>query len=137
MFKKLCCVAVCMVLAGYLAISYRTPIFERYSDTFTVYLNSPSSLSTEIAVDRWDFLTLNKVYGESFVTNAEFDLQKLIDDFSAKLVLTESGGGVINYYFYSPMIKYKKSIKNQAVNLHVAYRGEVLTIGSPIIFGSF
>ena len=54
-----------------------------------------------------------------------------------RLLFTEKAGDVTNYYYYSPRLGECVLLSGQAVNLHIALRGESGCAGSPLIFGGY
>ena len=137
MFKKLCCVAFSFIAILYMTMCYRMPVFSEYAKDFELYLNCPSSTCQIIKATKLESVFIGRIYGESFKADKNFDAGKLVDRFNAKLVKVEVVNGIENYYYYSPKIKYKKQLFGERVNIHVAVTKTQITIGSPIIFGSF
>ena len=62
---------------------------------------------------------------------------QIAQSYDAELVARESLGGSVSYYFYSPRWENGAMVAGQAVNLHIAVRGDRCVVGSPIIFGGF
>ncbi len=114
------------------------PVFHAYSNEFQVCVDSPSSSGKIITVSKAEYPFTVGVKGESFqVEIKDFDLKKTLNDFSAKVLFIESIEDGVSYYAYSPKIRYKKQIKNQTVNMQIHFGKNLVTIGAPIIFGSF
>jgi len=114
------------------------PVFHAYSNEFQVCVNSPSSSGKIITVSKAEYPFSVGVKGESFqVKIKDFNLEKTLNDFSAKVLFTESIEDGVSYYAYSPKIRYKKQIKNKTVNMQIHFAKTTVTVGSPIIFGSF
>lgn len=114
------------------------PIFNSYAQDFEVYLSDGSSNAQIVSVNRWEYVFLSGIKGESIKLEKErFDLEKFIYDSRAQIVMEEDLIGVKNIYAFSNNIKYVKTIRGIKVNIHIAISPEQVTIGSPIIFGSF
>ena len=112
------------------------PVFVEYSIDFEVYLNSASS-SAQISNTNFGFLGVKNIRGESFKTDIEdFNMEEFINDYSARIVFVEEIEQGVSYYAYSPKIKYRSKLFGQTINLHI-FIGKQVTIGAPLIFGSF
>ncbi len=138
MLKKICViVSSLIVLCGAVMVS-TTPVFSDYGDRFEVYLNSSSSLAKAVSVSGKQLIFLKNVEGESVKVSAKgFNLDELFKEFDATVKFTEQAEQVVIYYTYSPKIKYRKKVKGERVNLQVAVGREQITLGAPLIFGSF
>ena len=114
------------------------PIFSGYSNNFEVYQARGSILSPITNCTALEMLFMRKVAGEGCKVDAsEFDLAEFLYEYDAKIVFIEQTGGITSYYAYSPKVKYLENIGGKVVNLQVAVRGEQITLGAPIIYGSF
>ena len=136
MFKRLCViiVAVMLIISGYFINS--RPVFVEYSNNFEVYLNSASS-SAQIANTKFGFFSVKNIRGESFKIDIEdFNIEDFLNDYSARIVFVEEIEQGVSYYAYSPKIKYRSKLFGQTINLHI-FIGKQVTIGAPLIFGSF
>ena len=111
--------------------------------THTFYLQSKSSQ----ALIKHE-LTLGDIFrirGESVelvlesedVKNPYAFACQIAQHYGAELVAQECAGGSVSYYFYSPRWENGAMVAGQAVNLHIAVRGDRCVVGSPIIFGGF
>lgn len=105
----------------------------------TFYLNSASSQSlikTELILS-----DLTRIRGESVAflheQNAEELAKEIFDRYGAKILFTESAGGVTSYYGYAAGLGEPISLQGQRINLHVAVSKERCAVGTPIIFGGF
>ena len=122
-----------------IAISLNTakPIFKDYSDNYELYLNENSSNASIISVNQTTYPFIHNKYGESCTVNKDFDIMAFFGEMSADLVFIEKLDNGICYYAYSPKIKYKKSIGQKIVNLHVFIGTDRIKIGSPLIYGGY
>lgn len=57
--------------------------------------------------------------------------------YDARLLFSESAGGVDNYYYYSPRLGGAVRLYGHPVNLHIAVRAGGAAVGSPLIFGGY
>ncbi len=138
MFKKICLFISCVLVLSSIYHINKTPIFKDYATKYEVYLNSPDSTANFIMVDQPNFCFLSGVKGESFKTEKNtFDLESFLKDFSANLVFLEEIEQGVSYYAFSNKIKYRTTLHNKTVNLHVFINDTMVTIGSPLISGSF
>lgn len=148
--KVLYCVAI-VISVFYLLCSstFFKPTFIGANGNYTLHFNTPSSSASfkvfscgEIASYK-DFAF--NVKGESLFldfVNCEKQeslkfVNKQIKQKRARLVFEEVGEWGICEYYYSPLIKNYVIIKNKKVNLQIAYSLTSVTLGSPMIFGSF
>ena len=60
-----------------------------------------------------------------------------LTELKCKKVHSESVNGITNYYFYSDKLIKKQIINGKMVNIHLAVTNNYLTIGYPIIYGSY
>lgn len=138
MFKKICVVLSCLLVLSGTYLFSRTPIFNDYSSVFEVYLNSADSTAEFKTVNISEFKFLSGVRGESFKTDKDnFDLQDFLESFSANLVFTEQIEHGVSYFAFSKDIKYRTTLSNKPINLHVFIGENNVVVGSPIISGSF
>lgn len=130
-----------LIIALFLVCVYfvnRKPVFIDYSNSFVLYTNSNSSNCAFKSVNRLEYCFSINVFGEECSVKKEnFDLQEFLDDFSARIVLVEHTESGTSYYAYSNKVKYLQVIKGQKINLHVAISGDMVYLGSPVIYGSF
>ena len=136
MFKKAFIVLFCAVFILSVYLLNAEPVFD--GEKIEVYTVSGSSNALIKTVDKYEYLFLPTVKGDSVRLNADgFDVLKLLNDYDAKMIMIERLDGVECYYAYSSKIRYREIIGGKRVNLQIAVRGEIVTVGSPIIYGSF
>jgi hypothetical protein len=129
-----------MVILTFVCVGYvnSKPLFSKYSENFIVYVGSNSSNAEILTVDSKDYMSLKKVTGESVkISSSNFDVYDFFEKYNAEIVFTETVDGVVSYYGYSKDIKYQTIIGGKRINLHVAKAKNLVTVGSPIIYGSF
>lgn len=142
MFKKILVCFLSLLLIFGIAIVNKKPIFSGYASNFEVYLGESSSNAKIVNANKIDFLFLNKVCGESFkIDSLDFNIDKFLVKQNAKIVFIEEIESGISIYAYSRTIKYKKRIKGKMVNLQIFIPKDIentkITVGTPIIYGSF
>lgn len=134
-FSYILAVILTLACVGYVNTK---PLFSNYSDSFTVYVGSNSSNAQILTVDSKDYRFIKDVTGESVkISNLGFDENEFFEKYNAKIVFTETTDGVVSYYGYSKDIKYQTTIGGKRINLHVAVTKDSVTVGAPIIYGSF
>lgn len=134
-FSYILAVILTLACVGYVNTK---PLFSNYSDSFTVYVGSNSSNAQILTVDGKDYRFIKDVTGESVkISNLGFDVNEFFEKYNAKIVFTETTDGVVSYYGYSKDIKYQTTIGGKRINLHVAVTKDSVTVGAPIIYGSF
>ena len=75
--------------------------------------------------------------GESVVTDESFDLNGFVKSRNLKLLFTEIAGDVTIYYYSYPFAEYFRYVNGYAVNMQIAVAQKRVTIGVPVIYGSF
>ena len=113
------------------------PLFSDYSSRFEVYFFDYSSLNGVKNVDKSEYVFCFNLRGESCVVENDYTVEQILQDFNAKVVKTEHHDNGTSIYAYSKKIKYKKKVFNKVVNLHIELSNGKITLGSPIIYGSF
>ena len=137
MFKKILASIVFIICLAFIYQINFKPIFNDYAQTFQVCLNDKGSASQICLVNKQQFKTLKGVYGESCVVEKDLDANTILSDFKAKIVLVEDSGSGNSIYAYSSKIKNHVTINGRMVNLHIHTQKDLITVGSPIIYGSF
>ncbi len=137
MFRKLTCLFCVLICVLAFWSQNNTPVFYKYGGEYELYLGSASSLAQTVKVNGGEYRLYTSVMGEACTVNSNASVNDILKDFDATVVKTESAGEVINYYAYSPKIKYVKTAFGKRFNLHIAVSGEKIKLGAPMIFGSF
>ncbi len=131
---------------GYLAPK---PFFDCDKGQYTFYLYSQSSNAEIITVNakkaKEQIKSLKDIKGQSiFLDYSLIDEQSCLNWASeqiasknATLVFTEEGEWGKNEYYYSPLIASFCIINGNRINLHVAVNEKGISIGSPLLFGSY
>lgn len=65
------------------------------------------------------------------------DALKFIHQFNYEIVYSEMVGKIFTLYAYSPQISNCVYVNNQKVNLEVAVTNSTVTVGTPVILGSY
>lgn len=140
MSKKLAVILMAIIICFTLFKPNKNPIFCDYASNFEIYLNSASSNANIVQVDLDEYNSFSKIKGESFKTEKEdFCVFEFFREMKAVILFTETVEEGVSYYGYSRSINYMDTLKGQTVNLHVfiSNTNNQVTIGSPIIYGSF
>lgn len=83
-------------------------------------------------------LNLSQLSGESFCFNGTLkDIADILKSLEAQIVKTENNSSIYIIYAYSPKIFKSVFVENQKVNIQIAKKQELTTVGSPLILGSF
>ena len=137
MFKKITATILSVLLLSTVPLFNAKPVFKGYSSEYEVYINSASSSAEIIRVSEKEFPFVKEVCGEAIkIELGQFSLEKFLEEFSAKVVFIEEISEGVSYYAFSKKIKYRKKIRGKTVNLQI-FVGESVTVGTPIICGSF
>lgn len=137
---KSCCVFLSVLLVVVL-FGTQTLKFEGVGDSYCFYVGDDSSccqiINVEVKNAEKIKRSLDGISGESFKTKKLSDVDKVIEDYDAKLQFSEQIGETTINYYYTDKLSYFKRIKGKKVNLQTARSNEVYTVGTPLIFGSF
>lgn len=137
MIKKLLVVIFAILCLSSVKVANSQPIFKGYADSFELYLGGQKSGVEIVRASINLFPFIHNVCGESFkMEAANFNLETFFKQFNAQILFIEEISEGICYYAYSPKIKYRQQVLGEIVNLHV-FVGKQITVGSPIIYGSF
>ena len=138
MFKRICTFfSIIIVLFGVFLLNYK-PMFADFTDRLELYLDENSSNAQIISVETIDYRFIKNIKGESFKIDKKcFSLDEFLNKTGGKVIFTETTEYGVSYYCYSNSIKYRKQIRGEIINLHVFVGKEQVTIGSPLIYGSF
>jgi hypothetical protein len=137
MFKKLCLVVLSLVFILFIGIANEAPMFSGYAREYEIYTESASSNARIIKANKNIYPFITAKVGESCKIKGVFELHKFLADMKAEIVLIEPTGEGTSYYAYSKNIRYLKTIRGKRVNLQVFIGKTSVTVGSPIIYGSF
>ena len=64
-------------------------------------------------------------------------VERILDEYRAKICFVEEAAGTLSYYCYSPRLKNGVLLEGRKINLHIAVRAESIALGTPIIFGGY
>ncbi len=137
-FTLLVAVAITLLLGMGIRV-FRVSKFADIQGEHAFYLYSASSQAKRVnalAVQDIFFVTGESV-GFTAEENGETLARELAARYGAEILLCEEACGVISYYAYTPVWSERVCVEGQAVNLHIAVRGNACVVGSPIIFGGF
>ncbi len=71
------------------------------------------------------------------VTLSAKDATKFIKRLNCTQVYSQEINGITNYYFYTDKLPKKQVVKGEKINIHLAVKGGVVTLGYPFIYGSY
>ena len=132
-------VSVCV---GVLALFFACPFcaVEGEKGYFLYSESSQAVIKESFSLKEAFFLT-----GQSVRVELEFKTDKEREDWvkgelerwKAVLLFKENADGVVCYYAYCSRLGRGILLNGEFVNLHIAVRGNVATVGSPIVFGGY
>ena len=138
MLKKVFCVILAIATIVGVNLLCSLPLFYGLSDGYTVYLNDNSSIASAVKLNSPIYPFMAKVKGESCKVKKDgFSVDEFFKERNATILFTEELDGITCYYGYSEDIKFNTIVGDKIVNLQVAVAENSVTVGSPIIFGSF
>lgn len=145
-----CLIAFCLCLS-FICFEYlkESATFNSAVGNYTFYLNTPSSNAKIVTVSAKNAneraKRLGKIEGQSlyidFLDLSKSDCKQFINEQikskKARFCFSESGDWGQSYYYFSPQISDYIIINETKVNVHVVVCDKGVSIGSPLIFGSF
>ena len=125
-----------------------SPVFVSDRGVYTLYTQNSSSNAALYTLTKEEYdklLFVGNLTGESlfldfFKVGKDYALQtakKQIINKNAHLVFSESGEWGVCEYYYSNKLSNYVIVRGKKVNIHIAYGKNSLTIGTPLIYGSF
>lgn len=107
--------------------------------TFYTYSKSSSTKITTLPEHKsQNFIYFkNTLKGESVQFFSEEKASALLNELNAVFIFEEGGADFYCKYFYSSKIDDYIVLNGRKVNVHVAYDDGLITVGTPMIFGSF
>ena len=137
MLKKLTFIFLILSLLIHIFKINNQPIFSDYASSFEICFESNSSVNKFVTVSKDEFSFIYGIKGQSFKTaKNDFNLNQFLQKEKAKVVFFEKIEEGTSCYAYSSKIKNHLIINGKKVNIQI-FLGEEVTVGSPIIFGSF
>ena len=138
MLKKAFFLLLAFVVIVVLWATNCVPLFKEVANKYELYISEHSSNALSVEVQKHEFPFVKNVTGESCKIAVEkFCLVEFFEDFNGEILFIEQTEEGVSYYGYSPLIKYRKQLRGEIINLHVFISKEQVTVGSPIIYGSF
>lgn len=138
MLKKVFCIVLAIAVVVAVNLLCSLPLFYGLSDGYTVYLNDGSSMASRVKLNSPIYPFMAKVKGESCKLKKDgFSIDEFFKERNAAILFIEDLDGITCYYGYSEDVKFNALVDGKKVNLQVAVAENSVTVGSPIIFGSF
>lgn len=142
MRKKIILPLICLIFFCYFWQISAKPLFSEYGKTFEIYSSGKSSGQIKF-VSEQDFSKLFFMYGES--VSLAYDvkvpstfIETVLKKYNAKVVMQKENSIGKNVYAYSKDVKYIERVGGKRVNLHIFIsKNGKITLGSPLIYGSF
>ena len=112
-----------------------------YLVSSTLFINEDvyavTSLKSSSKIKTINVKPFNSEYGIYKNFEPSYNYDSLIDKLNAKLIYVEEVDGVKSLYYYAKNLPQKELVNGKIVNVHVAISLTKITVGSPIIYGSF
>lgn len=137
MFKKVGCIIFSLTALMILWGIYHKPVFGGYAREFEAYKGFYSSQAQIVKTDFFGYGFIFDGTGEAVTLEKGTSAQRIISDFGATEVLTESVDGGTCYYCYSPNLKNEKIVDGKRVNLQIFDGDKYVKVGTPLIFGGY
>nr|MBO4518084.1 hypothetical protein [Clostridia bacterium] len=137
MFKKTALIfaAIIFCFCFYSLYAFKRPVFGAYADKFELYLSSGSSGTNIVYATGRDYASFGGIKGESCYVSVSYE--RVLKDFSATHVFSETTECGESYYAYSPRLKYRIILNGRRVNIHYYAGDKQNKLGTPIIFGGY
>ena len=137
MFKKTALIfaAIIFCFCFYSLYAFKRPVFGAYADEFELYLSSGSFGGNIVYATEKDYPSFSGIKGESCYVGVSYE--RVLKDFSATHLFSETTECGESYYAYSPLLKYKIVLNGKTVNIHYHAGNAQNKLGTPIIFGGY
>ena len=135
MFKKILCVFAVLGVIAYIYAQNALSELASLEGEKTYYVGVAAS-NAYILNEKDAGVFLDKVKGESCRVN-DMGVETIMKEYKAAEVFVEEAEGTTSYYCFSPLLKRSVIIKGREINLHIAVKNDEVTVGTPLIFGSF
>lgn len=146
-----------LILSCVLLLPNKTPVFsgdeQQFEASYTFYTKSPSDyIKNAIVVQNGNMYLvnckssdanyvksqLNDIEGESFsFQGTKNDALNFLNKYNYETVFCEIVGNIFIVYAYCPQIQNSVYVNNQKTNLQLAVNNGKITIGTPLILGSY
>ncbi|MBP5177012.1 MAG: hypothetical protein ILP02_00330 [Clostridia bacterium] len=132
-----CFLPIATVLMIAVALSPSIPRFDGSGGTVCYYVGSTSSSCRVEYAGEGDIPPKKGVRGSGVYGVDDAFVKELIKSTQAKKVFSETVEDIVVDYYYSAKIPAYKRVSGKKINLQTARRGDVYTVGSPLIFGGY
>ena len=130
--------ASCLSVVLFALVSLRSGAEIRFDGKREVYSFSPSSNCAVFGEGEMGIIALSPaIKGESVRLSDGVAAEEVVKYFNARLEFSEETEDAYSEYYYSPYLSSSVRINGKKVNLHIAYSGDAVTVGTPLIFGSY
>jgi hypothetical protein len=140
MLKKIMLSLCCVGILSLMNICGQSLLFEN-GDYYIFYGGNESSSAHMVSAEGINALkvkaTIKHLSGESATYLNQNLKEKIIQDFNAEIMFTETIANIKNYYAYTEKIENYIVLNGIKINLHIAVSQDKTTVGSPIIFGGY
>lgn len=97
-------------------------------------ISCPGQIASEIFAE----LDEHMLQGESFTFKGELqDVQSLLFQLNVVQYKKEDLGGIYIVYGYTPLFQGGVQVEDQKINIQLAFRDQNITVGTPLILGSY
>jgi|GEM_PF-2486473 len=150
--KKLIAIAVLLVGCAFAPCQTELYILTKgYACTVSFYTTDSFSCENGVSVTRvgqWNEITCSEAYapivrksieslsGQSATVYTK-TAQEIMIDLSATTIFTQSVDGIDIYYAYSPRLGGGVTVNGEKINLELAQHNGKVTVGTPLILGSY
>ena len=137
MFKgfALCLAIILFGFCFYSLYAEKSPVFKSYARDYELYLSAGSFGDNIEYATGETFGRYKNLKGESCTVKVSYE--KVLEDFAATHLFSETTAEGTSYYAYSPKIKYVAYVNGRAVNLHYFAGKTQNKLGAPLIYGGF
>ena len=126
--------AASLLCACFIYALCRLPVFA--GEGYELSCGASSSARVVRTTTPFLFKLTHAVAGESARFAGDVHAE-LLRAYRAEVLFTESAGGAVSYYCYSPLLGAGILLSGKQVNLHIAVGHGCTAAGTPVIFGGF
>lgn len=139
--KTSAALAAALGCAAFVRIMHAASFSGGESSYYLYSVSSQAEIKPALSLSEFGNLTgecAEYVLDESFgAVTAEELTERIRKEYRAQICFSESACGTVSFYAYSPSLKGGVLLNGYKVNLHIAFRGNSVAVGTPMIFGGY
>ncbi len=137
MLKKICVTACLAFTLLWVLVINSLAFVSPFDKPYELYLRNNSSNATIVGADGVLLKDMLNVKGGSFNLNDGQSAEQILLKLKARVVAKEVTEYGTSIYAYSHSIRFRKTINQKVVNVHIFVGKGYSMVGVPLLYGSF